>query len=174
MEFKYPQAGEAAPTLNTSAPVTNTVASETVGSLGKPTTSLAQNVEIVRNKLARINASISDTSSAAAGGDSQESTRAELEGLKKKYDAVVEYTVHLTAERDTIVAQLEEAQRELSREIAAKKRLGNGAERDGLAGGKTGVKGEKGDKKVIQKVSSIQFFLLPRRFNDSIILFHFL
>ena len=38
----------------------------------------------------------------------------ELQNLRKKFDAVVEYTVHLTADRDNIVAQLTETKRELS------------------------------------------------------------
>mmetsp|Transcript_13407 Transcript_13407/g.18365 ORF Transcript_13407/g.18365 Transcript_13407/m.18365 type:complete len:306 (+) Transcript_13407:51-968(+) len=45
----------------------------------------------------------------------------ELQTLRKKYDAVVEYTVHLTTERDSIFAQLESAQRELIKEKAKKK-----------------------------------------------------
>ena len=47
---------------------------------------------------------------------SPESLFAELQNLRKKYDAVVEYTVHLTAERDTIVQRLEETEKELTRE----------------------------------------------------------
>lgn len=53
--------------------------------------------------------------------ESLKSAQEELEALRKKYDAVVEYTVHLTAERDTIVAQLEEAQKDLSREVAKRR-----------------------------------------------------
>lgn len=45
----------------------------------------------------------------------------ELQSLRKKYDAVVEYTVHLTAERDAIVQQLETSQRELLKEKSKKK-----------------------------------------------------
>ena len=41
--------------------------------------------------------------------------------VKRKYDSIVEYTVHLTAERDTVVSQLDEAQKELNREKQKKK-----------------------------------------------------
>jgi hypothetical protein len=45
----------------------------------------------------------------------------ELQNLRKKYDSVVEYTVHLTAERDSIVGQLESAQKELTNRDKRKK-----------------------------------------------------
>jgi len=69
----------------------------------------------------------------------------ELQALRKKYDAVVEYTVHLTAERDAIVAQLESAQRELNREKTKKKT-------DGSPAAATG-KDKGSDKKGTEKVS---------------------
>lgn len=78
--------------------------------------------------------------------------KAEYEQLKKKYDAVVEYTVHLTAERDAIVAQLEEAQRDLSREIS--KRRSTAAGEVGKA-----LKTDKLDKKPESKVSSVNMFI---------------
>jgi regulator of replication initiation timing len=52
---------------------------------------------------------------------SPETLYAELQNLRKKYDAVVEYTVHLTAERDTVVQRLEEAERELARETTRRR-----------------------------------------------------
>lgn len=75
--------------------------------------------------------------------------KAEYEQLKKKYDAVVEYTVHLTAERDAIVAQLEEAQRDLSREIT---------KRRSAAAGEVGkaLKADKLEKKPETKVNLIE------------------
>lgn len=51
----------------------------------------------------------------------------ELQSLRKKYDAVVEYTVHLTAERDAVVQQLETSQRELLKEKSKKKSGESGA-----------------------------------------------
>jgi hypothetical protein len=52
---------------------------------------------------------------------SPEAIFAELQSLRKKYDAVVEYTVHLTAERDYHFTQLEELRREYSKEKSRKK-----------------------------------------------------
>jgi hypothetical protein len=52
---------------------------------------------------------------------SPQSIFAELQALRKKYDAVVAYTVHLTAERDYQFTQLEEIKKELGREKAKSK-----------------------------------------------------
>jgi len=70
----------------------------------------------------------------------------ELQALRKKYDAVVEYTVHLTAERDAIVSQLESAQRELNREKTKKKTDGSAV----MSG-----KDKSSDKKGTEKVSRL-------------------
>lgn len=82
--------------------------------------SVSENVDMLRNRLARNEASNSNNIENASSA-SPEAIFAELTTLRKKYDAVVEYTVHLTAERDTIVAQLEELQREFTREVSRKK-----------------------------------------------------
>lgn len=74
----------------------------------------------------------------------------ELQNMRKKYDAVVEYTVHLTAERDGIVAQLENLQRELNKEKAKKK-------------GEAGLKSAQSDKlerKAVDKGFSFFIVLL--------------
>lgn len=101
-----------------------------------------------------------DSSAVAAGGSSSsfpsnatpEAIFAELQSLRRKYDAVVEYTVHLTAERDAIVAQLDLAQTEIAKE--KRKNKNEGADGAG-ANSKAGKKGDKanGDKKVVEKVS---------------------
>jgi hypothetical protein len=52
---------------------------------------------------------------------SPEALLAELQSLRKKYDAVVEYTVHLTAERDYHFTQAEERRKEESRDKSKKK-----------------------------------------------------
>ena len=70
----------------------------------------------------------------------------ELQALRKKYDAVVEYTVHLTAERDAIVSQLESSQRELNREKTKKKTDGSAV----MSG-----KDKSSDKKGTEKVSRV-------------------
>lgn len=72
---------------------------------------------------------------------------AELQNMRKKYDAVVEYTVHLTAERDAIVAQLENLQRELNKEKGKKK-------------AESSLGREKSEKKVVEKGFSLFVVLL--------------
>lgn len=103
VEFKYPAV--------ISSP------SRQPGVATKMPTSVAESVEQVRNRLQR---SPAETDPSSLGGN-PDLVVAELQNLRKKYDAVVEYTVHLTAERDSIVAQLESAQRELNKEKSKKK-----------------------------------------------------
>ncbi len=55
----------------------------------------------------------------AAG--SSEALLAELQSLRKKYDAIVEYTVHLTAERDYHFTQAEEKRKAEGRDKSQKK-----------------------------------------------------
>ena len=76
-----------------------------------------QGAESLRSVLSRPSSSSDDDYAGNSGNSSKE-----LEALKKKYDAVVEYTVHLTAERDTILAQLEVAQRQLASNSTNNKR----------------------------------------------------
>lgn len=115
VQFNYPDPSSAA---SSSARGDGSGGSATSRSVG-----VSENVEIVRNRLAH--SSASSASGAASGGNSEDShwqnltpeaIHAELMNLKKKYDVVVEYTVHLTAERDTLMAQMEELQREYARE----------------------------------------------------------
>ena len=76
-----------------------------------------ETAESIRSKLSRQSTANTDDSQP----ETVSSIRNELDNLKKKYDAVVDYTVHLTAERDAIVAQLEDSQKELSRELLRRK-----------------------------------------------------
>ena len=46
----------------------------------------------------------------------------DLQILKSKYDTIVEYTVHLTAERDMIAAQHEVLKREYNSELKKKEK----------------------------------------------------
>ena len=69
------------------------------------------------------------------------------QNLRKKYDAVVEYTVHLTAERDAIIAQLEASQREVVKEKSRKK--GDTGSRESADKASASV----GDRKAADKVS---------------------
>lgn len=104
----------------------NPPAGRSAGVANKVPSSVAEGVENVRNRLAR---STGDND-AASLGNSPELILTELQNLRKKYDAVVEYTVHLTAERDSIVGQLEVAQKELNREKLRKKSEGQTATKD--------------------------------------------
>lgn len=56
-----------------------------------------------------------------AANNSSDAIFSELQTLRKKYDAVVEYTVQLTAERDTIVSQLEDAKRSKKTPLSPRK-----------------------------------------------------
>jgi hypothetical protein len=72
----------------------------------EPIKSVSENVESVRNRIAK-----ASNLSSPGGIDNDditsqinpESIFGELQNLRKKYDAVVEYTVNLTAERDLMV-----------------------------------------------------------------------
>lgn len=64
--------------------------------------------------------------SAATSSSTPEQLYLELQNLRRKYDTVVDYTVHLTAERDAQTAQIEEMQRVLSREKTRKRVLESG------------------------------------------------
>ena len=86
------------------------------------TPTVAENVETVRNRIAAME-NDAENKSAHAGdlAANPDAIVAELQSLRKKYDAVVEYTVHLTAERDYHYAQLEEVRREYAREKSRRK-----------------------------------------------------
>lgn len=84
----------------------------------KHTASIAENVEIVRNRISSMeNSADADHKHVHADvSGNPDAIISELQSLRKKYDAVVEYTVHLTAERDYHFSQLEEVRREYARE----------------------------------------------------------
>lgn len=88
------------------------------------TPSISENVESVRSRIAQVDTNGPSRSIDEMPG-SPEAIFAELQSLRKKYDAVVEYTVHLTAERDYHFTQLEDLRREYSREKARKKAGGD-------------------------------------------------
>lgn len=123
---------------------------------------VSENVENVRSRLsagAADNATTPGRNTASDegithGGANPDAIFGELQGLRKKYDAVVEYTVHLTAERDAIVSQLEAAQRELTKEKNRKK---------GDSGATTAGSGKNdkaADKKVVEKGFSLFVVLI--------------
>jgi hypothetical protein len=105
------------------------------GSRSVPSSSnVLDNAESLRSKLAR------EDNEALAGDP--DAVMNELINLRKKYDAVVDYSAHLTAERDSIVAQFEDLQREYAREIGQKK-----------AEGKAGKVERLVERKPVQQVS---------------------
>lgn len=81
--------------------------------------SISQNIDNVRSRLTKVATSPKKQMDENPG--SPEAIFAELQALRKKYDAVVEYTVHLTAERDYHLAQLEDLRKEYSKEKSKKK-----------------------------------------------------
>lgn len=135
VEFKYPEARPNPPTSNTS---------------NRPSSSADAGGDAVRSRLsggaARATSSEAAPVALSSSLSSPESIFSELQGLRKKYDAVVEYTVHLTAERDAIVAQLETSQRELVRERSRKKQAGGGDARDAQRDEATAAKKAAADK----------------------------
>jgi hypothetical protein len=139
VEFTYPDAS-AGPF---SDPGSNSSATR------RAPTSISENVETVRSRLSAGGAEASNSSSTPnrddpVGATNPDAIFGELQGLRKKYDAVVEYTVHLTAERDAIVSQLESSQRELTKEKSRKKG-------DAVAAAGSG-KNDKGADKKVDKV----------------------
>ena len=60
--------------------------------------------------------------------DNPENATSDFINLKTKYSTLVEYTVCLVAERDTIARRLEESDRDLARENARKKESSVGAD----------------------------------------------
>lgn len=105
VEFIYP---DHTPTVSRGPTVSNNIP-----------TSVSENVDSVRNRLTR-NAAEADSVTTSGNPDL---ILVELQNLRKKYDAVVEYTVHLTAERDSIVGQLEAAQKELTNRDKQRKKV---------------------------------------------------
>lgn len=86
--------------------------------------SVSEGVENIRSRMAQVDTAATPARPIEDIPGSPDGIYAELQNLRKKYDAVVEYTVHLTAERDYHFTQLEELRREYSREKARKRATG--------------------------------------------------
>mmetsp|Transcript_11985 Transcript_11985/g.12913 ORF Transcript_11985/g.12913 Transcript_11985/m.12913 type:complete len:291 (+) Transcript_11985:130-1002(+) len=116
----------------------------------KPMTTIPENIESIRNKINPKSSSDNNSNSNnnIPSNSSPEVIFSELQNLRKKYDAVVEYTVHLTAERDSIVNQLDLVQRELNKEKSKKK--------EGSGSGKL----DKNEKRVVEKGFSLFVVIL--------------
>lgn len=121
--------------------------------------SVSENVENVRSRLSAGGEGSAATpgrnadEGIALGATNPDAIFGELQGLRKKYDAVVEYTVHLTAERDSIVSQLESSQRELTKEKNRKKG-------DSAAAAGNGKNDKTTDKKAVEKGFSLFVVLI--------------
>lgn len=99
-------------------------------------TSVSENVETIRNRISKHRATeqpVEDSEPLNPLDD--------LQNLKKKYEDVVEYTVHLTAQRDANISRLREIESELGKESKRKK---NGSSP------RNGNKGEMVDKKALK------------------------
>lgn len=130
MEFKYPEATQIRSTAS-------------------------ESVDGTRGRLSRneTGAAIGLTATSSLISNSPELIFTELQNLRKKYDAVVEYTVHLTAERDAIVSQLETSQRELVKEKSKKKPNTIAADGDNVIN-------RSSEKKSSDKVFNFYFFFI--------------
>ena len=113
--------------------------------------SVSANVEALRSRLARPQ-SLPDGD---AGASDPDTVFSELLSLKEKYDAVVEYTVHLTAERDSIVAQFEDLQREYAREVSQRKSVDKSSGGVNNNGGTKSSDKSTADKRNIQQVCTL-------------------
>lgn len=103
--------------------ILNDFVSEEGSAPTKSSTTVGENVEILRNKISSMEKPSENKSSHNSFVDSSspDAILSELQSLRKKYDAVVEYTVHLTAERDYHFTQLEEVRREFAKEKSRRK-----------------------------------------------------
>lgn len=85
--------------------------------------------------------------------DSAGTGSSDLEALKSKYDAIVEYTVHLTAERDMIVTQLEVMKKEYNNELKQGKNKDKKNMESGAGSGGEKATGKDAEMKVVQGYS---------------------
>jgi hypothetical protein len=144
VEFTIPETSPAAGPFSSATPRTPIApGSSADASRTRPS------VDTATSRSAATGANTSGASHALEVPGSPESIFAELQSLRKKYDAVVEYTVHLTAERDYHFTQLEEMKKEIAKEKAKKRMQGEGATAGGAAVGTTGAKKDgRSDKQV--------------------------
>lgn len=101
---------------------------------------IAANVETIRRKINPEDEGTAVTQRDGAIVGSPEALLAELQSLRKKYDAIVEYTVHLTAERDYHFSQSEEKRN-------AEEKLRDKSKRKSTDGSKS----KGGDKQFLDK-----------------------
>jgi len=150
-----------------------------------PVLSVSESVELLRNKLAHeSSATTAHTGSTAGFAPSSPSASAsgstvnggtvvgdgmmtkerileDMEKLQRKFDAMIQYTVSLTTERDALKDSLEEALSERAREAARAQQPVAGAVRaQGSEGAGAGAKGPKsGGKSTGAKKTAKNYFL---------------
>jgi hypothetical protein len=127
--------------------------------------STSENVDLIRKSLAAGASSPGHGRGSVSGTPSSPSAAGiydanDLQILKSKYDTIVEYTVHLTAERDMIAAQLDVLRRELAN--LGESRKEKGVKASPRKNGKGKDKGKPGDMEqaATQKGFSLVFLLL--------------
>lgn len=112
VEYSFPNAHNPLPTVHEGAELESPIAA---------------NVDSIRDKLMNDETMGAAPMAHEGAAGSPEALLAELQSLRKKYDAIVEYTVHLTAERDYHFSQSEEKRNaeEKLREKSKKKSADN-------------------------------------------------
>mgnify|MGYP003385672062 FL=1 len=131
------------------------------GGKEEPIRSTSENVDLIRKSLAAGGTSPSSGQRGTGGGTPSSPSAAgiydanDLQILKSKYDTIVEYTVHLTAERDMIAAQLDVLKREYSNMNEQNKKKEKEKDKDGKSsprkGGKGGREGEGQQDAAVQQ-----------------------
>lgn len=112
-----------------------------------PTSTIAENVETLRSRISSMESSSDSKHAPIDYVGNPGAIISELQSLRTKYDAMVEYTVHLTAERDYHFSQLEEVRREYAREKSRRK---TGNDSGGNMKQRTAEKSPGADKEVQQ------------------------
>jgi hypothetical protein len=143
VQFVWPDPNARKPATTTSSTAARGASSSSSGT---------ENAESLRHRLAREDSANDNIPS------NPDAVLAELLNLRKKYDAVVDYSAHLTAERDSIVTQFEDLQREYAREIGQKK-----------TDSKTGKVERQIEKKSVQQVKVVNISRY-RNFNNFVML----
>ena len=115
VEFIYPQMSSIDTYAATSSTRGSVPAIESIESMPPPVANTTTSTE--RSQLPGFPLDNNNTTSSLDG------IVAELQSLRRKYDDVIAYTSHLTAERDWLISQNEETRRELAREAQRNKTM---------------------------------------------------
>lgn len=149
VEFKYNLAG-----VRTTNSNDNQMNSEQGRSSNGPTRNNRDNLDRTMDTLTRAastRSAIGDNANNSMNSNNDDNTDImnSLQNLRKKYDSLVEYTVHLTAERDMLFTQIEDLKHELTKERGKKKDGSNGSS------GELSMLSNQETARVVEKVSKI-------------------